>query len=92
MTTSPHEQIRAAVLSLTDRWDVVLSILEVDRQHAALRLLDGVPPGPWSPCSSAAKAALEVERQVGMPGLAELVARHEALRMRGCQRRCKSVE
>lgn len=81
--TSPHAQIRAAVLPLTGRWDVVLSILEVDRRHQALHLLDGVPPGPWSPCARAARAALDVERQVGLPGLAELVARHEALRVRG---------
>ena len=82
---TPHAQIRAAVLSFTDRWDVVLSILEVDRRHHDLHLLDGVPPGPWSPCGNAARAALQVERQVGMPGLAELVARHEALRVRGCR-------
>ena len=79
---TPHAQIRAVVLPLTDRWDVVLSLLEVDRRHAALRLLDGVPPGPWSPCAAAARAARDVERYVGLQGLAELVARHEALRAR----------
>ena len=89
---TPHAQIRAAVMLLTDRWDVVLSLLECDRRHHALRLLDGVPPGPWSPCGDAARAALQVERDVGMPGLAELVARHEALRVRGCPRQAERVD
>ena len=81
-TSDAHARIRAAVSAITDRWDVVLSLLEVERKHIALRLLDTVPDGPWSPCSRAAKAALAVERDVGLPGLAELVVRHEWLKTR----------
>lgn len=78
-----HDQVRAAVLARTSRWDVVLSLLEQDRIHPHLHLLDGIASSScWRPCADAAKAALHVERDVGLPGLAELVVRHEWLKTR----------
>ncbi len=81
--TDPQTSVRAAVLALdpTPDWGAILTLLEVDRRHRALHLLDGVVP-QWLPAAKAARAALEVERQIGMDGLAELVVRHEALRQK----------
>lgn len=79
---TPQQQIRAAVEphfpADTDKsraWRTVMSLIELDARHPMLRLLEHASDGLWSP--AAARAALAIERQLAMPGLAQLVARAE---------------
>lgn len=82
MTTTsrtPHQQVVDAVDEIVAPidWEAIFEIVTgADRDVPLL----GNPREML--LAQAARAALEVERRLGMPGLAELVARHEWLKTR----------
>jgi len=86
-----HARIRAAALAIyrgqAPRWDVIGSLIKVEQENPALRLLEGLhETSPWYSAARAASAALKVEAEVALPGLALLVAKHEELRARTSSR------